>query len=81
MVELDNLSDESRSAVEALLRQGQKIAAIKRVRAETGVGLKEAKQAVESFMAARGIETPRGSSGCALVCALLSLGLALVLLA
>ena len=40
---LDQLSDEARRAVDGLLLGGQKIAAIKRVREETGAGLKEAK--------------------------------------
>lgn len=46
------------SAIEAeidqLLKSGQKIAAIKRWREHTGVGLKEAKDAVEARAAAHG---------------------------
>jgi ribosomal protein L7/L12 len=40
--------------IDQLLRSGQKIAAIKRWREETGVGLKEAKDAVEARAAAHG---------------------------
>ena len=79
MADLGRLSEESRSAVEALLRSGKKIAAIKRVRSETGLGLKEAKEAVEAHMLALGLEAPKGSAGCLLVCAFLGLNLTLAL--
>lgn len=52
--------------IEALLKRGNKIAAIKLYRTATGVGLKEAKDAVdavEAAMTARGaIEVDRASS-------------------
>ena len=76
MGELNGLSEEALDAVEEMLRSGRKIAAIKRVRSETGLGLKEAKEAVEAHMSAHGIEAPRGSSGCLLVWVLLGLGAA-----
>jgi ribosomal protein L7/L12 len=46
-----------------LLRDGQKIRAIKLYRDRTGAGLKEAKDAVEALARSNGI--PAGSSGCA----------------
>jgi hypothetical protein len=46
----------------SLVRQGQKIAAIKHYREATGVGLKEAKDAVESIAQLHGIPQ---RSGCA----------------
>ncbi len=55
-----------------LLRAGNKIEAIKRYRARTGVGLKEAKDAVEALAAAHGVRAKAG--GCGIV------GLALVML-
>jgi large subunit ribosomal protein L7/L12 len=45
-----------------LLRAGQKIRAIKLYREKTGVGLAEAKNAVEALARAQGI--PAGQSGC-----------------
>lgn len=45
-----------------LLRQGQKIAAIKLYRERTGVGLREAKEAVERLAAQHDI--PSGRAGC-----------------
>ncbi len=58
----------------SLLRQGKMIAAIKLYREKTGVGLAEAKVAVETLAAEQGI--PIKGSGCAgavLVCCLLGL--------
>ena len=58
----------------SLLRQGKMIAAIKLYREKTGVGLAEAKAAVETLAAEQGI--PIKGSGCAgvvLVCCLLGL--------
>ena len=57
-----------------LLRQGKKIAAIKLYRDKTGVGLADAKTAVETLAAEQGIQV-RGSgcSGVVLVCCLLGL--------
>ena len=79
--DLSDLSEASRAEVEALLRSGKKIAAIKRVRSETGLGLKDAKEAVEAHMASLGIEAPEGSLGCvlALVCVGLALASALAI--
>jgi hypothetical protein len=39
------------------LRRGNKIEAIKRMRDQTGLGLKEAKDAVEAYQPARGSQT------------------------
>ena len=59
-----------------LLRQGQKIEAIKQYRQATGAGLKDSKEAVERLAAENGIEIPTMSgSG-----ALLVVGLALAVL-
>jgi len=49
--------------IAALLRQGKKIQAIKLYRERMGVGLKEAKDAVETFAAEQHIVVPSGS-GC-----------------
>jgi ribosomal protein L7/L12 len=46
--------------VVSLLEQGQKIEAIKRYRERTGVGLKEAKDAVERMAERRGLATSQG---------------------
>jgi len=46
--------------VRSLLDQGQKIAAVKLYKDQTGVGLAEAKQAVETLAARHGLETHRG---------------------
>ncbi|UCH79579.1 MAG: ribosomal protein L7/L12 [Candidatus Coatesbacteria bacterium] len=46
----------------ALLRSGQKIAAIKYVRAYTGLGLREAKQVVEKLAVREGIVLPAGGN-------------------
>lgn len=54
-----------------LLREGQKIAAIKLYREETGVGLKEAKDAVEALATRHGVTAPR--AGCFGVLLLLGL--------
>lgn len=45
----DALSPASRAEIAALIADGQKISAIKRYREETGVGLKQAKDAVENW--------------------------------
>ena len=47
-VTVDRRSVEISAQVQALIRQRQKIVAIKEVRAATGLGLKEAKDAVEA---------------------------------
>ena len=49
--------------VATLLEQGQKIEAIKRYRERTGVGLKEAKDAVERMAERRGLATSQ-EAGC-----------------
>lgn len=54
-----------------LLRDGKKLAAIKLHREATGVGLKEAKLAVEAIAAERGIESQR--AGCSVTAAALVL--------
>jgi ribosomal protein L7/L12 len=56
-----------------LLRDGQKIAAIKLLRERTGVGLKQSKETVEALARRHGLEV-RG--GCAGVLAAIGLGLA-----
>lgn len=43
------LLPETTAAVTALLREGRKIEAIKRVRADLGIGLREAKDLVEAW--------------------------------
>ncbi len=48
-----------------LASRGKKIEAIKLYREATGVGLKEAKEAVEALMSEQGIDSP--GSGCASV--------------
>ena len=53
--------------VVSLLEQGRKIEAIKRYREQTGVGLKEAKVAVEEIARQRGISTGSGCFGVILV--------------
>lgn len=56
----------------ALLRAGQKIQAIKVVRAHTGLGLREAKELVESLAAREGIVVPAaGNKACILIVAVL----------
>jgi len=74
--DLSRLSEDSRRAVEEMLRGGRKIAAIKRVRRELDLDLRDAKEAVEAHMSALGIEH-RSSSGCLLV--ILALGTGLLL--
>jgi large subunit ribosomal protein L7/L12 len=49
--------------IAALLARGEKIQAIRVYRNRTGVGLKEAKDAVDAFAAQRGVAVP-GGSGC-----------------
>ncbi len=72
---LDQLSDGARQSVDGLLRSGQKIAAIKRVREETGAGLKEAKEAVEEYASSHGITAASSSSGCVVVLVVFAGGL------
>ena len=60
-----------------LLRAGNKIAAIKLRRERTGVGLKEAKEAVEALGAAHGISSPQGV-GCGAATTMLLLGIVVV---
>ncbi len=68
-------SDFDRSLV-ALLRQGQKIDAIKRYHRETGLGLAESKNAVEALAKRHGIEMPGSGCGTAVVALAIALGLA-----
>jgi large subunit ribosomal protein L7/L12 len=56
----------------SLLEQGRKMQAVKRYRERTGLGLKEAKDAVEAIAADRRIVTPSGG-GCLGVVLLLTL--------
>jgi ribosomal protein L7/L12 len=56
-------ADDFESRLLKLLQAGEKIEAIKQYRQQTGVGLKDAKDAVESLAARHGI-VPR-SAGCA----------------
>jgi large subunit ribosomal protein L7/L12 len=62
----------------ALMEQGRKIEAIKLYREKTGVGLKEAKDAVEAIATRRGIASPSrsGCLGVVLLAAAILLGLA-----
>ena len=78
---LDQLSDEARQSVDGLLLSGQKIAAIKRVREETGAGLKEAKEAVEAYASSQGLTAASGSSGCLVFFFVLGTGLVAALTA
>ena len=59
----EHLANESDNELLRLLRSGNKIAAIKVYREQTGVGLKEAKDAVEALAAEH--EIAPSSSGCA----------------
>lgn len=63
------LSEEARAEIGALLEKGRKIEAIKRYREATGVGLAEAKKAVEAMAApgpdGGGHAAVKPSSGCA----------------
>ena len=59
-----------------LMRQGQKIEAIKRYRERTGQGLKESKEAVEALARRSGL--PVSSSGCGPDAAVFLLGTGLV---
>jgi len=70
-------SDEVQKAVAA----GQKIAAIKLLRSETGMGLTEAKDAVEDLERSLGIEpsAATGASGLAGLVKLVGFGIACVL--
>ncbi|MEW4454275.1 ribosomal protein L7/L12 [Bremerella sp. JC817] len=70
----------SLEAIKQKLREGKKIEAIKLLREESGIGLKEAKDQVEAIqakMAADGEVLPT-SSGCAGALILLAAGLGMV---
>ena len=56
----DDLSNETRYAIEA----GKKIEAIKLLRAERGIGLKEAKDAVDRLFLEHAPEGTRTGGGC-----------------
>ena len=64
----------------SLLEQGQKIAAIQLYRAQTGVGLKQAKDFIEALMADQRIKTPAGSGCMGVVILLAFIPLAAVVL-
>ena len=68
----DRADSSLEAEVLALLEQGRKIKAVKLYREQTGVGLKEAKDAVEAIGADRRIVTP-SKSGCLGVVLLLGL--------
>ena len=73
----DQPAGEPDDEVMKLLRSGSKIAAIKVYREQTGVGLKEAKEAVEAMASEHGISpAPSGCSGVVLAAILLGSGLA-----
>lgn len=65
--------------VAQLLEQGQKLRAVKTYREQTGVGLHEAKEAVEAIGRKRNIASPAGS-GCMGVVLLVALGAGLAAL-
>ena len=71
-------------AVVALIQQGRKIDAIKSLREQTGVGLKEAKHAVESYERRHpdlvALPTTSGGSGGLLLLAGIALVVAILLL-
>ncbi len=60
----DAAADELEGRLLDMLRAGQKIEAIKLCRQETGLGLKEAKDAVEELGRKHEVELPKGG-GCA----------------
>ena len=60
---VENRDEADDDKLRELLRSGQKIQAIKLYRERTGVGLKEAKDAVERLQAQLGLPVARGS-GC-----------------
>ena len=60
---MTDVTDEQKDQLLATLKSGQKIVAIKQCREMTGLGLKEAKEFVESLAASNGIEVP-AASGC-----------------
>jgi large subunit ribosomal protein L7/L12 len=77
--ETEPASSAADTAIVALIEGGKKIEAIKLYRQTTGVGLKEAKDAVEAIAAARGITSKAGCLGVVLL--LVSLCLAATLFA
>ena len=73
----DQPANESDDEVLRLLRSGSKIAAIKAYREQTGLGLKEAKDAVEALAAEHEIAPkPSGCAGVVLLATLIGGGLA-----
>ena len=68
-------SDKVREAVTA----GRKIEAIKRLREETGMGLKEAKHAVEDLQRSLGLPDTSTSGGCSSVVLIAGLAVAAAL--
>jgi len=76
--DLSGLSPEALASIEEMLRAGRKIRAIKRVRRELDLSLKDAKEAVEAHMRTLGIEDARSvSSGCLVIPFILGVGLLL----
>jgi hypothetical protein len=74
---LEPSADESDNEVLRLLRSGNKIAAIKACRAQTRLGLREAKETVEALAAEHGIVSkPSGCAGVVLLAILIGTGLA-----
>ena len=71
------IADGSDQQLLELMASGQKIAAIKLLRDQTGLGLKDAKDAVEALAARHGIVTP-ARSGCLGVLALVLLASSLL---
>ena len=72
-MDVNQLGDDARRAIDDMLRDGRKIEAIKFVREETGAGLAETKRAVEDYARAHGFAT--GSSGCLVVLLVAGAGL------
>ncbi len=60
----DTAPDELESRLLEILRAGRKIEAVKLCRQETGLGLKEAKDAVEELARKHEVQLPKGG-GCA----------------
>jgi hypothetical protein len=75
-MDINLLSDEARHEIEALIREGRMLEAIKIVRESTGAGLQQAKEfvdlmAMEMRLADDAPPKPIGPSGCAVVLAAL----------
>jgi len=83
-----NVPEAALEQIKAELRAGQKIAAIKRLREATGLGLAEAKTAVENLHAELHAKEPNvypdpsaaGGKGCLVLMVLIGVGVALLAL-